>query len=122
MKLNVLVLCCLVFGSCNGNGLASMKPAVDVEIVNKSTRDLRNSGVHFSQHVCELGNVGKTFTAIYLFYPKPITSPAELQWDESGGHRVEKFDLSKVYSRGKAGCLTFTVYDDHVEVSFQEKS
>jgi hypothetical protein len=123
MKLNALLgFFCLLLGACSGNGLAAVKPSVDVEIVNQSARDLQNAGARFGEHACEWGFVGKTFTKIYLFYPHPITAHAELQWDEPSGRRVEKLDLSKIYSRGKSGRLTFTVHDDRVEVNFREKS
>jgi hypothetical protein len=124
MKPNVLFagLLCILLVGCGSNGLAAMKPEVDAEFINKSSRDLHNTKVYFGERICEWGNVGKTFTAIYLYYPHPITARAELHWDESEGHRVEKLDLSKIYPAGKSGRLTFTVYDDRVEVTFREKS
>lgn len=116
----LLWLICALLAACGGSGLAAMKPEIDVEIVNKSSRDLGNAEVRFGERVCGWGSVGKTFTKIYLFYPHPITAQAELHWYESGGHRLEKLDLSKTYPTGKSGRLTFTVYDGRVEVNFRE--
>ncbi|MCF7689607.1 MAG: hypothetical protein K9M98_12600 [Cephaloticoccus sp.] len=113
-------LCSLLSG-CGGSGLVAMNPDIDIELINKSSKDLRNAEVHFGEKTCEWGNVGRTFTAIYLFYPHPITLHTELSWDEGGKHRAKKVDLSKIYPPGKSGQLTFTVYDDRVEVTFREQ-
>ena len=124
MKLNAIfvgLLCVLLVG-CVSHLLAAVKPEVDVVIVNKSSRDLENAEAHFGDHTCRWGWVIKTATNGYGFYPHPITAQAELHWDESGGHRVENLDLSKIYLAGKSGRLTFTVYDGRVEVTFREKS
>jgi len=123
MKLNALLgIYCLLLGSCSGGGLSVLKPAVDVEIVNQSTRDLQNAGVRFGEHTCEWGVVGQKMTKIYMLYPHPIPTHAELQWEEPKGRRVEKLDLSNVYRRGESGRLTFNVYDDRVEVSFRAET
>lgn len=124
MKLNLLLaglLCCLL-AACGSSGLAAMKSEVDVEIINRSSRDLQDAFARFGDNDCKWGYVGRTFTAGYGFYPHPITAQTELQWDEEGKHRMEKLDLSKIYPAGKSGRLTFTVYDGRVEVSFREKS
>lgn len=115
-------LICALLAACGGSGLAAMKPEVDLEIINQSSRHLENSQVRFGDQTCAWGRLVKTATAIYLYYPHPITAQAELHWDEAGGHRVEKLDLSKTYPAGKSGRLTFTVYDGRVEVVFREKS
>jgi hypothetical protein len=95
---------------------------MEVEIDNQSSRALENTQARFGDNVCKWGHVGKKYSASYMFYPHPITAKTELHWDENGKHRVEKLDLSNIYSAGKSGRLTFTVYDGHVEVSFREKS
>jgi len=124
MKLSAMFvgLLCLLLVGCGSGVLAAVKPEVDVEIVNKSSHDLENAKARFGDHACDWGWVIKTATKGYGFYPHPITARAELHWDESGGHRVEKLDLSKIYLPGKSGRLTFTVYDGRVEVTFREKS
>lgn len=116
-----LLLVSLIVG-CSGAGLASAKPEVHLEIVNKSSRRLDNALIRFGKTECEWGDVGKTFTAGYGFFPHPVTPDAELHWDENGKHRVEKLDLRKIYPPGKSGRLTFTVFDDRVEVTFREKT
>lgn len=118
----LLGLLCIFLGACTGSGAIAMKPSVDVEFVNRSTRDLRNAAVHFGEHVCEWGFVGKTNTKAYLFYPHPITAKADLHWDEEGKHRVEHLDLSKTYPPGGSGRLTFTVHDGRVEATFTPRS
>jgi len=115
-------LLCLLLAGCGSRGLAAVKPEVDVEIINKSSRDLENAKARFGDYACEWGWVIKTATKGYGFYPHPITAQTELDWDEGGKHRVEKLDLSKIYPPGKSGRLTFTVYDGRVEVSFREKT
>lgn len=90
-------------------------------MVNQSARDLENAEARFGDHVCKWGSVVKTASKSYMYYPHPITAQMELHWD-AAGHRVEKIDLSKIYPRGKSGRLTFTVYDDRVEVNFREKN
>lgn len=97
------------------------RPAVEVEITNQSSHDLANAQANFGDYACKWGIVGKTFSAIYLFYPHPITADTELHWDEAGSHRVEKIDLRQVYRRREAGRLTFSVLDSGVEVTFQKK-
>lgn len=111
----------LFFASCGSSGLTMMKPEIDVEIVNKSSRDLENAKARFGDHTCGWGWVIKSATKGYGFYPHPITAETGLSWDEPGGHRVEKLDLRKIYPPGKSGRLTFTVYDGRAEVSFREK-
>lgn len=115
-------LLCLLLAGCGNRGLAAVKPEIDVEIINKSSRDLENAMARFGDNACEWGWVIKKATKVYGFYPHPITAKVELHWDESGGHRVEKLDLTKIYPRGKSGRLTFTVYDERVEVSFRGKT
>ena len=124
MKLNALLIAlfCVLLVACGSHGLAAMKPEVDVEIINQSTHVLGNALARFGAHACEWGNVGKTSTAGFGFYPHPITAETELHWDEDGKHRVEKIALGKTYPPGKSGRLTFTVYDGRVEVSFRLKS
>ena len=121
MKRNTLIgLFCLLLGACSGIGLAAVKPVIEVEIVNQSSRDLQNAEARFGEHACKWGFVGMKFTKSYLFYPHRITGQATLQWDGPAGVRVEKLDLSKIYAPGKSGRLTFTVHDKRVEVSFVE--
>jgi hypothetical protein len=107
------------FGS---SGQAGVRPEVDVEIINRSSRDLENATARFGQHACGWGWVIRNATKGYGFYPHPITAEAKLHWDQEGKHRVETLDLRKTYPPGKSGRLTFTVYDDRVEVSFRERS
>jgi hypothetical protein len=95
---------------------------VDIGIVNESSKDLGNTVVRFGANECSLGFVAKTASKVFLFYPEPITAKAELRCATVSGPRVEAVDLSKVYSSGKSGRLTFTVYDDRVEVIFNERS
>ena len=113
-------LICGLLAACGNGGLAAVKPEIDVEIVNHSSRDLQNSEVRFGEHICGWGNTGRTFSKIYLFYPYPITFSTEISWDEEGRNRKEKLDLSKIYIPGEAGRLTFTIYDDHVEAGFKQ--
>jgi hypothetical protein len=103
-------------------GCAAMesRPQVDVEIINKSSHDLENAQAVFGDFACKWGWVVKTTTAVYAFYPHPITASAELQWDEDGKHHVEKLDLRDCYKPGDAGRLTFTVLDGRTEVRFQK--
>ena len=113
-------LFCLLLGGCGGSGIAARKLEVDVEIINQSSRDLKNAKARFGDYACEWGWVIKTATKGFGFYPHPITAETELDWDEEGMHRVERIDLRKIYPSGKSGRLTFTVYDGRVEVSFRE--
>jgi hypothetical protein len=124
MKLDALFagLLYLLLVGCSSNGLAIVKPEVDVEIINRSSRDLENAKAQFGDHACEWGWVIKTATKGYGFYPHPITAEAELHWDEEGKHRVQKLDLRKIYLPGRSGRLTFMVYDDRVEVNFRENA
>lgn len=99
-----------------------MKTEVDVEIINRSSRDLKNARARFGDHDCLWGTVIKAATKGYGFYPHPITSTTELIWDEDGRQRLERIDLSHTYVSGKSGRLTFTIYDDRVDVSFRGKT
>jgi hypothetical protein len=94
---------------------------MEVEIVNQSSRDLQNTKARFGDYAFEWGSVVKGGTKGFGFYPHPITAQTELHWDEAGGHRMEKIDLSKIYPPGKSGRLTFTVFDGRVEATFREK-
>jgi len=106
---------------CNGSGSSVIKTDIEVEIFNQSTIDMENAHVVFGKYICKWGWVSKSTSKGYMFYPHPITADAELHWDEVSGHRMEKIDLRKIYLPGKSGRLTFTVYDDRVEVAFREK-
>lgn len=123
MKLPLLLLSvlCALLVACGSRGLGFV-PKIEVEVVNRSSRDLENTEAHFGENRCRWGIVGKTFSAGYMFYPHPITAKAELHWDEAGKHRVEHLDLSKTYPPGGSGRLTFTVHDGRVEVTFQPQS
>jgi len=123
MKLNTLFFVfCILLTACGGSGVTAVKPEIDVEIINQSSRLLENALARFGDYTCEWGYVGKTFSKSYLYYPHPITVQTELSWSEEGKPRVEKLDLKAIYSSGKSGRLTFTVHDDHVETSFVEKN
>jgi hypothetical protein len=122
-SINLLTcLLCMLLSACGSRSLIASDATLDVDIVNRSSQRLQNAEVHFGEHRCRWGVVGKTFTAAYMFYPHPITAKAELHWDEEGKHRVEQLDLSKTYRPGSSGRLIFTVHDGRVEVSFIEKS
>jgi hypothetical protein len=114
-------LLCLLLAGCGANGFTLARADVEVAIENKSSHDLENAEAIFGEYTCEAGIVGKTFTAIYLSYPHPITADTELHWNEGAKHRVERIDLRKIYPSGKSGRLTFTVYDGRVETSFKEE-
>ena len=124
MKLNNLCagLLCLLLVGCGNSGLVAGTTDVDVEIVNRSSHNLENTQVRFAGKVCAWGRLMKTATAIYLFFPNPITPQAEVEWDEPTGHRAEKLDLRKIYPLGKSGRLTFTVFDGRVDVGFRERT
>ena len=113
-------LLCALLTACGSSGLATVQPKLEIELINQSSHALENTQARFGNNTCKWGHVGKTFSASYMFLPYPITAETELHWDEEGKHRVEKLDLRKVYSPGKSGRLTFTVYDERVEVSFRE--
>ena len=115
---SVIILSALVLYGCTA---VTGVPPVDVEIINRSSHDLANVRALFGDYACEWGTVGKTFTAVYLFYPHPITADTELRWDEQGSPRVEKIDLRQVYRRGQAGKITFTVLDGRAEVAFRKE-
>jgi hypothetical protein len=112
-------LYCVLLADCQSNGIASVKPQIEVEIVNQSSNKLQNALAIFGDYECKWGNVGKS--ASYLFYPHPITATAEVHWDRDGKHHVEKLSLAKIYSKGKSGRLTFTIFDDRAEARFAEK-
>lgn len=97
-----------------------MRPAVEVEIVNRSSRDLENAEARFGDYACKWGSVLKGTSASYMYYPHPISDQVVLHWHAEGSRRMEMLDLGKVYPRRKPGRLTFTVYDDRVAVSFRE--
>jgi hypothetical protein len=123
MKLPLLIIVPIfifLFG-CGAASVGLMQADVQVEIANRSSRDLENAEAIFGAYTCRAGIVGKTFSAIYMSYPHPITPDTELRWDEGAKHRVEKIDLRKIYPPGKSGRLTFTVRDGGVEASFREK-
>jgi hypothetical protein len=93
-----------------------------VGIVNRSSKEIENPVVRFGANECRWDSLAKNSTRVKLFYRYPITGQAELQWDATGEHRSEKFDLSRTYPAGRPGQLTFTVYDERAEVKFKEKT
>jgi hypothetical protein len=107
-----------MLASCRNNLFVDVKPEVDVQIVNRSSHSLQNAVAQFGDHVCEWGNVGKTFSAGYGFFPHPITLQTELRWDEDGESTTKKLDLTGIYIPGKSGRLTFTVEDGGVTAGF----
>jgi hypothetical protein len=121
MKLTCFItgLYCVFLADCQSKGFPSVKPQIEVEIVNQSSNNLQNALAVFGDYQCKWGNVGKS--ASYLFYPHPITATAELHWDRDGKHHVEKLSLAKTYAKGKSGCLTFIIFDDRAEARFAEK-
>ncbi len=121
LKLFFIALYCFLLVGCGNSGIAGVKPEIDVEIINLSSRDLENAKAHFGQYVCEWGWVVKNATKGFGFYPHPITPETKLHWDEEGKNRVEKLDLQKIYQAGISGRLTFTIRDERVEVSFRER-
>jgi hypothetical protein len=107
---------------CIGCATLAVRPDVDVEVVNSSSRDLSNAEVHFGEHICGWGSVIRGASKGYGFYPHPITADAVLRWWEEGrGQRSENLDLRTVYSRGAAGRLTFTISDSGVKASYRKE-
>lgn len=95
---------------------------VDIGIVNESSKDFITAVLRFGPNDCNLSPVAKTASKVFLFFPDPVTPEAELRCTTPTGPRVEKIDLRKIYPGGKSGRLTFTVFDDRVEVTFLERS
>ncbi len=50
---------------------------------------LENTTARFVENACAWGRLVKAATAIYLFYPHPLTAETELSWDEAGGQLAE---------------------------------
>jgi hypothetical protein len=97
-------------------------PKVDVEIVNHSSHDFENAKADFGSFECKWGWVIKTTTAVYAFYPHPITAKAVLSWSEKErGPQSVELDLVDSYPQGAAGRLTFTVSDSGVKVGFRKE-
>lgn len=107
---------------CCGCAAVSVRPEVDVEVVNLSSRDLSKTEVQFGHHVCSWGTAVRTAAAIYLFYPHPITSTATVRWwEKDHGQMLETLNLRETYPNGAAGRLTFTISDEGVTASFRKK-
>lgn len=111
----------LLLTGCSVSGLVGVKPDVDVEIYNLTSRNLMNAEVRFEKYACQWGTVAAHTSASYLFFPHLITSKSELHWDLNGEHFVETLDLTKVYRPRSSGRLIFTIHDEKADVSFKEK-
>lgn len=98
------------------------RPGVEVEIVNRSARDLKDAEARFGDHVCRWGSVARKTSASYMYYPHPITSGVNLRWWEEGrGQRSEAIDLIGIYHQGRAGRLAFIVTDEGATATFHAK-
>jgi hypothetical protein len=72
MNLHTLAMQFLHFllAGCSVGGLTT-RLEIDVEIFNRSSRDLENAKAHFGENACEWGRLVKGATAGYGFYPEP---------------------------------------------------
>lgn len=113
------VLCAFLFTSVSCQAIA-MRAHVDVSIENKSSRGIQNARARFGEFACTWGLVSSGAKKIYGDYPHPITAETVLHWEFNGEPKSQKFDLQKIYSPGKSGRLSFTIYEDRAEVSFRE--
>jgi hypothetical protein len=115
----VTMLAALVFTGCT---TMFGSPSVDVEIINHSSHDFENAKAVFGSFECKWGWVIRTTTAVYAFYPHPITAGAVLSWSEKErGPQSVSLDLRDIYPQGAAGRLTFTASDSGVKASFLKK-
>jgi hypothetical protein len=97
-------------------------PDVEVEIVNKSSRDLKDAEVVFGEYVCHWGIAVRTASKSYMYYPHPITTDAVLRWqEEERDQRTERLDLRQIYPARAVGRLTFVVLDEGAKASFRSK-
>lgn len=99
----------------------SAQPRIDIAIENKSSKDIENARVRFGKYECAWGYVSVGAEKIYGRYTHLITMEAELHWDVAGRHKEQKFDLNGIYTIGKSGRLTVTVFGDRAEVDFREE-
>ena len=113
-----LILAALTFGA---TGLALFRPKADVEIINKSSRNLSNAYVKFGDKVCKWGSVIVGASKGYLLFPHPITADAELHWSVDENQISKTIDLRAIYSGRQSGCLTFIVFDGRVDVTFKKE-
>jgi hypothetical protein len=122
MKIRILqIVLCAFLAGLTACSTMSAEPKIDVAIENKSSKDVDNTRARFGQYECSWGFLSVDAKAINGQYPHPITAETELHWDMAGQQKEQKFDLSKVYPKGKSGRLTFTVFDDRAEVAFREE-
>jgi len=98
---------------------------IDVELKNSSSNDVEDGEIYFGKHFVFGPHcfVGKSYSKTYLGYPYADGSSAEVEWTTKGIKHEKTVDLEKVLPEKKSGQLTFTIFDDRVEVSFKpEKS
>lgn len=116
----VLLVCLVIVGLFIG-GCARARTHVDLTLKNKGAATLENAELVSTNSICSWGTVVAGGSATYMEFAKPVSSAAEMHFVRAGVSRTDKLDLGKVYQPGQSGELTFTVYDDRVEVSFVER-
>lgn len=116
-----VLLVCLVICGFFIAGCARARTHVDLTLKNNSAATLENAELVSTNSICSWGAVVAGGSATYMVFAEPVSSVAELHCVCAGVSRTERLDLSRVYQPGQTGELTFTVYDDRVEVSFAER-
>ena len=94
---------------------------LEVEIANKTSSDVDQTGVYFGQHSCTSGVVGAGVSAGYLGWQKPVTTNAIVRWRDASKVKKEQIvSLLGVYNPKVDGALTFTIGVTNVTVEFKK--
>lgn len=120
MKNLTLPICLLLLSAmtaCSG----TRNQFIDVSVVNSASVDLTDTYVDLSGIRCGWGVVVRNSKKVFSGAKPRDLATAQLHLVQQGKTRIERFDLRSMYRIGQSGELTFTVYDDRVEVSFAER-
>jgi hypothetical protein len=94
---------------------------IDIELKNSSSNDAEEGEIYFGKYFVFGPHcfVGKSYSKTYIDYPDVNGSSAEVEWTSKGTKHDKTVDFRKVMPEKKSGQLTFTIFDDRVEVSFK---
>jgi hypothetical protein len=122
MKTLLLLFLALALGlQITGVMPSSAAHAIEVEIFNFSSEDLRDAEAQFGEAICGWGYVSSRVSASHMSFSAPITDQAVLTWRDSKGRHREEVKVGAVFQRGVRGRLSFRVYDNRVDVRFFPK-
>jgi hypothetical protein len=102
-------------------GAADKHAYLEIELTNKTTEQIDETGVYFDEFRCTQGILGAGGAKTYLGWQRPITTNAIVRWRDAHKTKHEQtVSLVAVYKPKVEGLLTFSIGTTNVTATFEK--